>query len=85
MSEGERMFRGETPSAGHQIPAERHPMRHPVLAILGFIVVVIAAILKVTGKHGSFVLWLIILAVALVAAGSAWDWYGRRGVTRTGA
>jgi hypothetical protein len=57
-------------------------MRHPFLAILGFIAVVIAAILKLTGQHGNFVIWLIILAVACACAELAWGWYGGRPVNR---
>jgi len=55
-----------------------------MLSILGFVAGLIAGILKLTGKHENFVIWLIILAVLLVCADVAWGFYGRRWGNRTG-
>jgi len=54
-----------------------------MLAIIGFVLGVIAAFLKATHGNASVMTWLIILAVLLVCADVAWGvhrggWYGRR-------
>jgi len=55
-----------------------------MLATLAFVMMVIAAALELTGKHLNWVIWLVIVAVALVGAEVAWGWnrggrYGSRG------
>jgi len=45
-----------------------------MLAILGFVLYVIAAILQLTGKYPAAIIWLIIIGGALVAAEVAWGW-----------
>jgi mannose/fructose/N-acetylgalactosamine-specific phosphotransferase system component IID len=44
-------------------------------AILGLVAIAIAAILKLTGHSNSVVLWVIIVAVALIGAEVAWGWH----------
>ncbi len=57
-----------------------------MLAALGAVLGVIAAILKLTGKYPNAITWLIIIAVILVCVDVAWNWrrtgpgyYRRRG------
>jgi hypothetical protein len=55
-----------------------------MLAVAGFVLAVIAAALELTKQHLGAVTWLLIIAVALACAESAWGWnrggrYGRRG------
>jgi heme A synthase len=55
-----------------------------MLAIIGFVLAIVAAILDLTGKHTNDITWLLIAAVALVCAEVAWGWnrggrYARRG------
>lgn len=45
-----------------------------MLAILGFVLIVIAAILELVKKYPHAIVWLIIAAVALVCAEVAWGW-----------
>lgn len=49
-----------------------------MLAILGFVLYVIAIILKLVDKHPDWILWLLLVGGALVAAEVAWGW-GRAG------
>jgi hypothetical protein len=45
-----------------------------LLAILAFIVFVIAAILKLVGKDVGAIQWLLIIGGLLVSAAVAWGW-----------
>jgi hypothetical protein len=45
-----------------------------MLAIVGVILEVIAAVLKLVGKHGDWVIWLIILGAILIGCEVAWGW-----------
>lgn len=45
-----------------------------MLAILAFIVFVIAAILKLVGKDTNALQWLLIIGGLLVSAAVAWGW-----------
>jgi hypothetical protein len=54
-----------------------------MLAVLGFILAVIGIILKLVDKHGDWIIWLLLIGLALVCAEVAWGWkrsgyYGRR-------
>jgi hypothetical protein len=46
-----------------------------VLAVLGFVLAVVGIILKLVGKHGNWIDWLLLISVALVAAEVAWGWH----------
>ena len=55
-----------------------------MLAVLGFILAVIGIILKLVDKHPDWIVWLLLIGLALVCAEVAWGWhrsgyYGRRG------
>lgn len=45
-----------------------------MLAVLGFVLAVIAAILKLTNQHADAIIWLLIVGLALVCAEVAWGW-----------
>ena len=54
-----------------------------MLAIIAFVLAVIAAILDLANKHTNDITWLLIAGVGLVAAEVAWGWnrggrYSRR-------
>lgn len=55
-----------------------------MLAILAFIVFVIAAILKLVGKDTNALQWLLIIGGALVSAAVAWGWGWPRWGSRSG-
>jgi hypothetical protein len=46
-----------------------------MLAIIGLVLYVIAAILKLISQHADFREWLIIIGGALVAIDVAWGWH----------
>jgi hypothetical protein len=46
-----------------------------MLAVLGFVLFVIAAILKLVDKYPNSILWLVIVGGALVCAEVAWGWH----------
>jgi hypothetical protein len=48
-----------------------------MLAIVGLVLYVIAAILKLTDKYPNALIWLIIIGGALVAIDVAWGWNAR--------
>ena len=56
-----------------------------MLAAIGLVLYVIAAILELVNKHLNWVIWLVIIGGALVAADVIWGWrragagYYRRG------
>ena len=54
-----------------------------MLAVLAFIVFVIAAILKLVGKHADWLIWLLIVGGALISAHGIWGWAGPRYYNRT--
>jgi hypothetical protein len=56
-----------------------------MLALLAFILFLIAAILRLVGTHASMVIWLIIIGGACVSAAVAWGWAGPRYVHRSGS
>jgi len=45
-----------------------------LLAIVGFVLYVVAGILELVNKHLNWVIWLIIIGGALVAIDVAWGW-----------
>jgi hypothetical protein len=45
-----------------------------MLAAIGLVLYIIAAILELTQKHLNYVIWLIIIGGALVAADVIWGW-----------
>jgi hypothetical protein len=45
-----------------------------LLAIVGFVLYVVAGILELVNKHLNWVIWLIIIGGALVAIDVAWNW-----------
>ena len=55
-----------------------------MFAVIAVILALVAGVLELTGKHLDWVIWLVIIAVALVGAEVAWGWnrggrYGPRG------
>ena len=58
-----------------------------MIAVVGLVLYVIAAILELIGKHLDWVIWLVIIGGALVAIDVIWGWrragagYYRRGPT----
>jgi hypothetical protein len=56
-----------------------------MLAALGAVLGVIAAILKLTGKYPNAITWLLIIGLILVCVDVAWGWRGRSGYYRRGA
>jgi hypothetical protein len=54
-----------------------------MLAVLAFIVFVIAGILKLVGKHADWLAWLLIIGGLLVSAAVAWGWAGPRYYNRS--
>lgn len=46
-----------------------------MLAVIGLVLYVIAAILELVNKHLNYVIWLIIIGGALVAADVIWGWH----------
>ena len=45
-----------------------------MLAVIGVVLAVIAAILKLVSQHLNWVLWLVIIAVILIGIDVAWGW-----------
>lgn len=45
-----------------------------MLAAIGFVLTVIAAILQLVGKYHSAIIWLMLAAIALVCFEVAWGW-----------
>jgi len=70
----------------HETP---EPARNPalqrrvqtVLAVLGFVLAVVGMILKLVDKHGNWIIWLLLVGLALVCAEVAWGWH-RSGMYR---
>ena len=54
-----------------------------MLAILALIVFIVAGILKLVGKHGDWLLWMVILGGILISAHGIWGWAGPRYWNRT--
>jgi hypothetical protein len=46
-----------------------------MLAVIGFILYVIGIILKLVDKHPDWIIWLILVGGALVAADVIWGWH----------
>jgi hypothetical protein len=46
-----------------------------MIAIIGLVLYVIAAILKLVGKYPGSITWLLIIAGALVAIDVIWGWH----------
>ena len=75
-----------TPGGHHETP---EPARNPalqrrvqaVLAVLGFVLAVVGMILKLVDKHGNWIIWLLLIGLALVCAEVAWGWH-RSGMYR---
>jgi hypothetical protein len=45
-----------------------------MLAVIGVVLGVIAAILKLAGKHPDWIIWLLIVAIILIGVDVAWGW-----------
>jgi hypothetical protein len=45
-----------------------------MLAIIGVVLAVIAAILELVKQHENWVIWLLIIAVILIGIDVAWGW-----------
>lgn len=45
-----------------------------MVAVVGLVLYVIAAILKLIDKHGNWIIWLLIIGGALVAVDVIWGW-----------
>ena len=52
-----------------------------MLAVLGFFLAVAGMILKLVDKHGNWIIWLLLIGLALVCAEVAWGWH-RSGMYR---
>jgi hypothetical protein len=56
----------------------------PLLAIAAFILGIIAAILKLVGKDGGAIQWMLIIGLILVAASVIWGYGWTRWGSRSG-
>lgn len=57
-----------------------------MLAVLAFVVFIIAAILKLVAKHADWIIWLIIIGGILISAHGIWGWgFGPGGRWHRGA
>ena len=45
-----------------------------MLAVIGVVLAVIAAILKLVNQHLNWILWLLIIAVILIGVDVVWGW-----------
>jgi hypothetical protein len=55
-----------------------------MLAVIGFILAIIGIILKLVDKHGDWIIWLLLIGLALACAELVWGWH-RGGYYRRGA
>ena len=71
--------RSHTREAHHEAPEPARnpalPERRAMLAVLGFVLAVVGMILKLVDKHGNWIIWLLLVGLALVCAEVAWGWH----------
>lgn len=48
-----------------------------MLAVLAFVLFVVAAVLELVKSHTDMIIWLVIIGGAVLAFEVAWGWYGR--------